>query len=468
MAWKKIGKTLWTVTKATVRGTAEVAKTAKDVVVDNKDSIAAAGKVTLRGAGAVTSAVGTGVAAVSTAAAGVAHQLGDSSSGKVGKAVGHAAGYIADGGALLGKGATQLGRGVSASAQSAADAATGAVAGGVSVLSESLDAVTISGREIIQLHQALISQGEQLRQQSEATQQAISRAGSRHSRAESLDRLVVGGITLSAAIKSPQDVPQSVQDAFAAAYPGLAASESFGEAAARLSSEQLGGLVAGVKGKLFELQFVDYLNAGALPPGYTASMAPSPTQAGWDIQITDAQGQIVELLQAKATESVGYVRDALEAYPGIDVTTTSEVYAQLAAVGTAEGVRNSGISEATLEEMVRASVEGGAGLDLADVLPPAAGLAVIGLSVFLDPSISPAERVRVLGERGARAGASALAGYGVLVLTQTWWLALVGAVGSHWLIGKGRGKRQQLESLKSTLQTLRRIPRLQASRARPA
>jgi hypothetical protein len=233
-----------------------------------------------------------------------------------------------------------------------------------------------------------------------------------------------------------------------------------------MSSEQLLGLVSGVKGKLFELQFVDYLNTGALPQGYVASMAPSATQAGWDIQISDAQGRVAELLQAKATESVGYVRDALEAYPGIDVTTTSEVYAQLAAIGAAEGLRDSGITEATLEETVRASVDSSAGLDLADLFPSAVGLAVVGLSIFLDPSISPEERAQAFGERGARVGASSLAGYSFLVLTQTWWLAPVGGVGLHWLTGKGRLKRRQLESLEGTLKSLRRLQRQRTSMAR--
>lgn len=468
MGWKWLSKALWGATKATGRGAVEAAKVAKDAVVDNKDTLAAAAKTTLRGAGAVTSAVGVGAAAASKVAAGAAHRLGDSSKGGIGKALGHGLGYLADGTTLLGKGTAKLGRGVSASAQTTADVATGALAGGVSVLSESLDAVAISDHEISEQRAALVAYGEQLRQQSEATIQSGKRPRSRQARAELLDRLVVAGITVSTAIDAPATVSPAVEHAFAAAYPGLAASQSFGEAAARMSPEQLLGLVSGVKGKLFELQFVDYLNAGALPQGYVATMAPSATQAGWDIQIADPQGKVAELLQAKATESVGYVRDALETYPGIDVTTTSEVYAQLAAIGAAEGVRDSGISEAALEEIVHASVDGGASLDLADLLPSAVGLAVVGLSVFLDPSISPAERVRVFGERGARAGASSLAGYGVLVLTQTWWLALVGGVGTHWLTGKGRSKRLQLESLKSTLRTLRGMPGLGVGTARHA
>ncbi|MCB1633305.1 MAG: hypothetical protein KDI51_01880 [Xanthomonadales bacterium] len=469
MSWKKVGLGLWQLSKATARGSAEVAKMAKDLVVKNKTSISAGAKGALRGVGEVTTAVGMGVAAVSEMAAKATHQLGDSSSGTVGTVLGHATGYLADGTALLGKGAAQLGRGVKASAETTADVATGAVAGSVSVVSESLDAATISDSEIIEQHRTVVAYGEQLRQQSDETIDALKRTRFwPSSRADQLDRVVVGGITISAAIESPHAVPAAVESAFAAAYPGLARFQSFGEAAAGMSSDQLLGLVSGVKGKLFELQFVDYLNAGALPAGYSASTAPSATQAGWDIQITDSHGKVVDLLQAKATESVGYVRDALEKYPDIEITTTSEVYAQLAAIGSAEGVRDSGISEAALEQLVRSSVEDGVGLDLVDLLPSAVGLAVIALSVFLDASISPAERVRAFGERGAKAGASSLAGYGVLLLTQTWWLALVGGVGTHWLTGKGRSKRQQLDSLKATVHALRRLPQFREVPARPA
>ena len=47
--------------------------------------------------------------------------------------------------------------------------------------------------------------------------------------------------------------------------------------------------------------------------------AESATQPGWDIAIKGSNGKIASVLQAKATESVSYVQDALEKYPSIDV-----------------------------------------------------------------------------------------------------------------------------------------------------
>jgi hypothetical protein len=429
-------------------------RTTKEVV-EKREVIASKTKAVVENVGVTIQAAGAAVGSFSAGMSAAVRQRENASTTSTNPVVVEALDLIAKGARQVGEGTATLGNGVTRTAECFGETVGGVVIGGVSTVSEAADAVAISDDEIESSRQDVMSLGEQLRRRSEVVATAFQRASSRNAQRERLDRVVVGGITLSAAINTPSSVPADVEQAFAAAYPGLAITESFGEAAARMSPEELAGLVSGVKGKLFELQFVDYLNSGALPDGYLASTAPSATQAGWDIRITDDQGQVAEVLQAKATESVGYVREALERYPGIDVTTTSEVYAQLSAIGAAEGVRDSGISEATLEQIVSSAAGDGAGLDAADLLPSVVGLAVIGLSIFLDPSISPQDRARAFGERGARAGTASLAGYGALLLTQTWWLALAGGVGMHWLAGKGRMQRQQLEYLKRTLETLR-------------
>lgn len=67
-----------------------------------------------------------------------------------------------------------------------------------------------------------------------------------------LDLLVVGGVTVAEILRSPNAAPTEIQQAFAMAYPGLAsAGETFADAAKRMSSDELVGLVSGVKGKLF-------------------------------------------------------------------------------------------------------------------------------------------------------------------------------------------------------------------------
>lgn len=98
-----------------------------------------------------------------------------------------------------------------------------------------------------------------------------------------------------------------------------------------LDGEALQGAVNTAKGKYFEYLVVDRLNQGQqvgpllLEPGQQAVLAESMTQPGWDLSIEDEHGAIVEYLQLKATDSVGYIRTALERYPDIQILATGEV-----------------------------------------------------------------------------------------------------------------------------------------------
>ena len=127
-----------------------------------------------------------------------------------------------------------------------------------------------------------------------------------------------------------------------------------------LDGEALQGAVNTAKGKYFEYLVVDRLNQGQqvgpllLEPGQQAVLAESMTQPGWDLRIVDEHGAAVEYLQLKATDSVAYIRSALERYPDIQILATGEV----AHSGL---VLDSGISDQTLLAHV------GAGVDAADM-----------------------------------------------------------------------------------------------------
>ena len=127
-----------------------------------------------------------------------------------------------------------------------------------------------------------------------------------------------------------------------------------------LDGEALQGAVNTAKGKYFEYLVVDRLNQGQqvgpllLEPGQQAVLAESMTQPGWDLRIVDENGAAVEYLQLKATDSVAYIRSALERYPDIQILATGEV----AHSGL---VLDSGISDQTLRAHV------GAGVDAADM-----------------------------------------------------------------------------------------------------
>ena len=316
-------------------------------------------------------------------------------------------------------------------------------AGTIEVTSNAVDAAVMPTSSIESMRMQLRSLGQVELERSERRLQAIRSAQRLRRKDELLDLLVVGGITLGAALRDPGGVPADVTLAFELAYPGLAQIESFANAVSHMSSDELVGLVSGVKGKLFELELVEHLNNGNLPDGFHAAMAQSATQPGWDIQITDANGLVSERLLAKANETASNVQDALERYPGIDVTTIIEVHAQLVAMGVAQDVHNISISEAFLRIQVEAAARAGNPNFAIHLVPSSIGLAVIALSVFMD--------------RGAtlREISSSTLGELAILATQTWWLGLIAGVGSSWLASSGHGKREQYEALRATLSVVR-------------
>jgi hypothetical protein len=270
-----------------------------------------------------------------------------------------------------------------------------------------------------------------------------------------LDILTVGGVSLSFIAEHPSQTPPYVEEAFQLAYPGLTRTgETFSEAVDRLPPEDLVGLVSGVKGKLFELELVDHLNNGNLPEGLHAELPQSATQPGFDIQITDDAGRIFDVLQAKATESAAYVQEALQRYPGIDVTTTTEVHAQLMAMGLTENITNSGISEDALEAAVEAATGPTGYLDAGDLIPSSVGLAVIALSAFLDGSLTVEERSAEFGDRAAKASIAGTAAAVALVATGAWWIALAAGIGSRSMANHGGNKRLRYEMLQRVASSL--------------
>jgi hypothetical protein len=124
------------------------------------------------------------------------------------------------------------------------------------------------------------------------------------------------------------------------------------------SDQELMGIVNSAKGKYFEYLVVKDLNAGntvgdlTLPDGYEAKLAQSMTQPAWDVQIVDEHGHTAELIQLKATESVGYIHETLVRYPDIKILTTEEVAHHL---GPNEMVLDSDMSEADLEHAVNSA-----------------------------------------------------------------------------------------------------------------
>ena len=346
-----------------------------------------------------------------------------------------------------------LGRGVAGSSGFVGATAGGLSSGVADFLTGAVDSLVLKESDIAFMRARLVQLGEGEHRVALAKMKAVESAVEAGQRDRLLDLLTVGGMTLTSILASGK-VDPAIEQAFVKAYPGLADSGmTFADAVAAQSNDGLVGLLAGVKGKLFELQLVEHLNAGNLPEGLEARLAESATQPGWDIQIVDEKtGVVQELLQAKATDSVTYVQQALDKYPDIDVVSTTELHAVLTARGLAEQVRDGGVLNADLEQAIAEAATVGQPIGITDFVPSQLGLAFIALSVLLSSRhLSARELGQELGSRSSKAVAATFVGHAAMVLTQTWWVGLLSGVGSGVLASRGGDKRLKLDTLLEAL-----------------
>ena len=262
-----------------------------------------------------------------------------------------------------------------------------------------------------------------------------------------LDMLSLGGESL-ATLLAATTMPDAIQVAYEAAYPDKAGVDDLADQLRSFDGDELTGFLAGIKGKLFEQQYVEYLNDGNLPDGYVAQIAEAANQPGWDIAITGPNQELIEVIQAKATDSVGYVVAALEKNPQIDVVTTNEVYSQLVMSGASESmVTNSGIENASLEAVLAGAV------DTADIslnfTPPWFTMALIAFTTYKAEDLTLFQKARSAGDRTGKAYLSFLLGGTLAAVTNTWWLGVVGTVASRFLADDGARRRAIFDKLSS-------------------
>ena len=178
-------------------------------------------------------------------------------------------------------------------------------------------------------------------------------------RDKSIDVAVISGATFIYA-KSLAEISPDVLKAYEMAYPDIAAQKCFLEQVETLHSpEAILGFTNGIKGKLFEIQYADYLNNGHLPDGFHASLAEAANQPGHDLIISGPNGEVSQFLQLKATESASYIQEALHRYPDIPVVATDEVFLSVAGKELLEGgnVMPSGISDHAIETLAQSNID---------------------------------------------------------------------------------------------------------------
>ena len=271
------------------------------------------------------------------------------------------------------------------------------------------------------------------------------RANPRH-----FDAAILGGELVGSYLLSDAPVPEDVLRAYSMAFPEAARHYSFAEALESFKApDQLQGFVSAVKGKLFELQYVDHLNSGALPDGFTAHLAESSVTPGWDIKILDPDGHVASLLQAKATESASYVKEALLRYPEVDVVTTSEVHAQLVMQGAGARVSDSGFLEHHLDAAVLDAASH-PGWEM-DWTPPLLTLCCIAFTSFRGTNQDIYQQAASFGSRAGKVYVARLIAMGGLALSQSWIVGVAAGVGSRYLMERGARKNEALASFEDII-----------------
>ena len=149
------------------------------------------------------------------------------------------------------------------------------------------------------------------------------------------------------------------------------------------------------------------------------------------------------------------MKEALDRYPNIDVVTTDEVYSQLLMAGYGDHVTASGITEHALHGAVQSATDAAA--THFSFAPSIISLAVIAFSSYTQEGLDEYQRSKNFGERSTRSYLAYLAGGVVAVATGTWWIGVIGGVGSRLLLGRGRTKREQLRALKELVQANDRV-----------
>ena len=225
---------------------------------------------------------------------------------------------------------------------------------------------------------------------------------------------IPANLTVGASIANhlfPEIDPQLAR-AFAMQYPDVDPSDLVG-----MKPEYLTGFINGVKGKYFEVLVEQRLNAGEtlgelkLGAGQVARLATSPFQPGWDLEILNRSGRSVEQLQLKATQSLSYVKEALERYPDIRVAVPAELNSTLDDVlGT--NIPHDHLERAALEYIGEIS-KGVVG----SIMASAAGFALKAIPLTSLVIISTTEGYRVLAGRATLR--EAMSGGGVRFMRAT-------------------------------------------------
>lgn len=256
------------------------------------------------------------------------------------------------------------------------------------------------------------------------------------------DACVLSGLTASEMYLG--GVPNEIQEAFNKAYPNLSSNQSFLDTWSGFEDyEARLGFVSAIKGKLFEIMYVEHLNE-SLEPGYSAAMALDPTEKGWDIKITGPDQEITELLQLKATTSTSYIKDAIDKYPEIDIVTLSDLQGQLSSISSLKNVSASDISDEELMIQINEATDG------STFFFPTVPLLALGYLVFSgyrEKDLSQFKRHQKFGKRAS----NLVLNTSIISVTASPFIGIPLVIGKEYLFQGARKNKEIIKFLKSQI-----------------
>lgn len=250
------------------------------------------------------------------------------------------------------------------------------------------------------------------------------------------------------------DINPEIIKAYHLQYPDLAEHKNFVAEVQSLKGdpEAVRGFVSGIKGKLFEVKYCDWLNQGHLPVGDHAELAVSANQPGYDLVIKDSHGHVDEVIQAKAYETLSGVKEHLEKYPQYDVVVVphDQVSEALQANFHAH-IQDGHYTNVQLDGETHGAVD--AASQVAHLHLPLVGLGLLAgeaVILFFAHKSMPKE---AFVKRAAKITASSLTGQLVALVTHLNWAALPASISARILMSKFEANQRFINTLDFKSQT---------------
>lgn len=251
-----------------------------------------------------------------------------------------------------------------------------------------------------------------------------------------MDSAVIAGLTISEMIDN--GVSKDVQLAYELSFANKSKNISFLETWNSFDDpEQRLGFVNTIKGKLFEIKYIDHLNAN-LEPGYIASIAESSTQKGWDIEITGPDEEVINQIQLKATASVNYVKEHIEKYPNIDIVTLEDLKGE---IGLNDKISFATLSNDELQAEILSSTSN------YEYAPFLIGMGYVVFSSYLKKDLNFFEKNIDIGDRGTGVIIN-----GAIIVSTGLVFGLIAVIAKEIALNKGNKKREYINYLKEQIE----------------